>query len=70
MDSKTRLKEYINQNFPNWKKVEFAEFDDNINFKEDFSDLYKLILCPPSSTLKSPTATSSFASLVPTTNKG
>ena len=42
MDSKTRLKEYINQNFPNWEKVDFAEFDDNIDFKEDFSDLYKI----------------------------
>lgn len=42
MDSKTRLKEYINQNFPNWRKVDFTEFDNNIDFKEDFSELYKI----------------------------
>ena len=42
MDSKTRLKEYISQNFPNWEKVDFAEFDNNIDFKEDFSELYKI----------------------------
>lgn len=42
MDSITRIKEFIRANFPDWEKVNFSTIDDNINFREDWSDLYKI----------------------------
>ena len=42
MDSITRIKEFIRNNFPDWTKVDFSTIDDNINFREDWSDLYKI----------------------------
>lgn len=42
MDSITRIKEYIKQNFPTWEKVPYSEFDDNIDFRTDWSELYKI----------------------------
>lgn len=42
MDSITRIKEFIRDNFPDWTKVDFSTIDDNINFREDWSDLYKI----------------------------
>ena len=42
MDSITRIKEFIRTNFPDWEKVNFSTIDDNINFREDWSDLYKI----------------------------
>lgn len=42
MDSITRIKEFINQNFPNWKKIDFSDFDGNIDFRDDLSELYKI----------------------------
>lgn len=42
MDSITRIKEYINQNFPNWEKVDYSEFDEKIEFRKDWSELYKI----------------------------
>ena len=42
MDSITRIKEFIRDNFPAWTKVDFSTIDDNINFREDWSDLYKI----------------------------
>ena len=42
MDSTTRIKEYINSNFPDWVKIDFSEFNDNIDFRKDLSELYKI----------------------------
>lgn len=42
MDSITRIKEFIRDNFPDWTKVDFSTIDDNINFRKDWSDLYKI----------------------------
>lgn len=42
MDSITRIKEFIRNNFPDWTKVDFSTIDDNINFREDWSDLYEI----------------------------
>ena len=43
MDSITRIKEFIRNNFPEWKKVDYSEFDDNIDFRTDMSELYKIV---------------------------
>ena len=42
MDSITRIKEFIKQNFPTWEKVPYSEFDNNIDFRTDWSELYKI----------------------------
>lgn len=42
MDSITRIKEYIKENFSNWEKVEYSEFNDKIDFRKDWSELYKI----------------------------
>ena len=41
MDSITRIKEFIKSNFPNWEKISFSEFQENIDFRTDWSELYK-----------------------------
>lgn len=42
MDSITRIKEYIKENFSNWEKVDYSEFKDKIDFRKDWSELYKI----------------------------
>lgn len=42
MDSITRIKEYIKKNFSNWVKVDYSEFNDQIDFRKDWSELYKI----------------------------
>ncbi len=42
MDSKTRIKDYICKNFPNWEKVDFSEFGEEVGFNKDLSELYKI----------------------------
>lgn len=42
MDSITRIKQYISTNFPNWKKVDFSEIDKNVDFRKDWSELYRI----------------------------
>lgn len=42
MDSITRIREYIRVNFPEWEKVDYSEFDGNIDFRTDMSELYKI----------------------------
>lgn len=42
MDSITRIKEYIKENFSNWEKVDYSEFNDKIDFRKDWSELYKI----------------------------
>ncbi len=43
IDSKTRIKEYIQKNFRQWKKVEYSDFcNEEIGFDNNLSDLYKI----------------------------
>lgn len=42
MNSITRIREYIRVNFPEWEKVDYSEFDGNIDFRTDMSELYKI----------------------------
>ena len=42
MDSVTRIKDFIKNNFTEWKRVLFSEFQDTIDFREDHSELYKI----------------------------
>lgn len=42
MDSITRIREYIRVNFPEWEKVDYSEYDGNIDFRTDMSELYKI----------------------------
>ena len=35
MDSITRIKEFIKSNFPDWEKISFSEFQENIDFRDD-----------------------------------
>ena len=42
MDSITRIKEFIKSNFPDWEKISFSEFQENIDFRDDLSELYKI----------------------------
>lgn len=42
MDSITRIKEYVKKNFSNWVKVDYSEFNDQIDFRKDWSELYKI----------------------------
>jgi hypothetical protein len=42
MDSKTRIKNYIKNNFPEWEKVDFSTFDEVVDFDKDYSELYRI----------------------------
>ena len=42
MDSITRIKEFIRSNFPDWEKISFSEFQESIDFRDDWSELYKI----------------------------
>ena len=42
MDSITRIKNFISNCFPNWTKIEFSTIDENVNFREDWSDLFRI----------------------------
>ena len=42
MDSITRIKEFIRINFPEWVKVDFSIFEENVDIKKEWSDLYKI----------------------------
>lgn len=42
MDSKTRIKDFINNNFPNWQKVNYSDFGEDVEFNKDLSELYKI----------------------------
>ena len=41
-DSKTRIKDFISSNFPSWKKVDYSEYEDNVDFDKNLSELYKI----------------------------
>lgn len=42
MDSIKRIKNFIRSNFPEWEKVEFTTFDDTVDFRTDWNDLYRI----------------------------
>ncbi len=42
MDSITRIKEYINNNFPGWEKIDFSEFKEDVDFRKEWSELYRI----------------------------
>lgn len=42
MDSKTRIKNYISKIFSEWERMDFAMFGEDINFKRDLCDIYKI----------------------------
>ena len=42
MDSIKRIKNFIRSNFPEWEKVEFTTFDETIDFRTDWNDLYRI----------------------------
>lgn len=41
MDSKKRIKDFINKVFPEWEKIDFSEFGEEIDFNSDLSELYR-----------------------------
>lgn len=43
MDSKKRIKDFINKVFPEWEKIDFSEFGEEIDFNSDLSELYKIV---------------------------
>ena len=42
MDSITRIKDYIRNNFPEWEKVDYSKYGEDIDFRKDWSELYKI----------------------------
>lgn len=42
MDSTQRIKQFINNAFPEWTKVNFSDFEEDIDFREDLSELYRI----------------------------
>ena len=42
MDSITRIKDFIGKCFPDWEKVDFSKFEENIDLKKGLSELYKI----------------------------
>lgn len=42
MDSITRIKQFIQQCFPKWEKVDFSEYSNKIDFRTDLSELYRI----------------------------
>ena len=42
MDSITRIKEFIQKNFPNWIKIDFSNYEEIIDFRNDLSELYRI----------------------------
>ena len=42
MDSITRIKNFIHNCFPEWEKVDFSKYEENIDFRKDWSELYRI----------------------------
>lgn len=42
MDSITRIKDFIKSSFPNWEKVDFSKFENSIDFRKEWSELYRI----------------------------
>ena len=35
MDSITRIKDFIRNNFPEWEKVDYSQYEETIDFRKD-----------------------------------
>lgn len=42
MDSITRIKDFIKDNFPSWEKEDYSKYGEEIDFRTDLSELYKI----------------------------
>ena len=42
MDSKTRIKNFIQNNFSDWQRVSYSSFGENVEFDQNLSELYKI----------------------------
>jgi hypothetical protein len=42
MDSITRIKNFIHNSFPDWEKVNFSDYEEKIDFRKDWSELYRI----------------------------
>lgn len=42
MDSITRIKNFIHNSFPDWKIVNFSDYEEKIDFRKDWSELYRI----------------------------
>ncbi|MBR5374655.1 MAG: restriction endonuclease [Paludibacteraceae bacterium] len=42
MDSKTRIKNFIQSNFSDWQRVSYSSFGENVEFDQNLSELYKI----------------------------
>ncbi|MBQ2211227.1 MAG: restriction endonuclease [Prevotella sp.] len=42
MDSITRIKDFIRNNFPVWEKVDYSQYEETVDFRKDQSELYKI----------------------------
>lgn len=42
MDSITRIKNFIHNSFPDWEKVDFSEYEEKIDFRKEWSELYRI----------------------------
>ena len=42
MDSITRIKNFILNSFPDWEKVNFSDYEKEIDFRKDWSELYRI----------------------------
>ena len=42
MDSITRIKNFIHNSFPDWEIVNFSDYEEKIDFRKDWSGLYRI----------------------------
>ena len=42
MDSITRIKNFIHNSFPDWEIVNFSDYEEEIDFRKDWSELYRI----------------------------
>lgn len=42
MDSITRIKNFIHNSFPDWEIINFSDYEENIDFRKDWSELYRI----------------------------
>lgn len=42
MDSITRIKKFIHNSFPDWEIVNFSDYEEKIDFRKDWSELYRI----------------------------
>ena len=42
MDSITRIKNFIHNSFPDWEIINFSDYEEKIDFRKDWSELYRI----------------------------